>query len=571
MSNDPCFVPPGREWHIRNCLPIIPRPQWERYVSTGRFSPGIQKGLDETRDCHVQHAVVVDDTVIQHEIFGVFPPGWYRYCVSSDEPLPDVETTLEAIAGVTINRETDRAPLSPEMPVAGPLCQPVPTIDVLVPWPSRPWPKLTVNGHLVDVEPGGFGRVCLRIPGSDHPLFGTGLGIIYHAPQFLSELGKAYVASHYGGFVGMPGSWLTALWDSADIGQPLPRQWWTRDYAYSHMQPGCLNLRRRDGSVPRTRWRIGGSRPATPVGEEWDIFEVESATIPGVWQSAWIALRPYVQHLLPSVPEMPLGTGQFNGDPPGTYFPDGMIDSYTSGTLAPPSIGGGLGRTAHDPPSHGPRSLYGLGATDHAPPSHGPRSLYGLGATDHAPPSHGPRSMYGLGRTSHDPHSHGWKSMYGASGVDGIFDSIVDVVWDKPRALVGDALEKARDLTAEVWQHLPSEVRQLTMTLGPMVANMYAPGSGAAASAALQMLEGGRKADLAKKKLKRAQAEGQLPPPSILDLDNPTHVLALSRITDPEVQAQLGAVTGAAGAASAADPAAQAGVGTALLFIASVL
>lgn len=556
MSTDPCFLPPGREWHIRNCLPVIPVPLWTRWRATGRWPQGIQKGLDETATCHSQDAVVVDGQVIAVTIAGVFPPGWYKHCVAQpDEDPPTPEDTLEVIASIDILRESIRAPLTQGSPLAqgSPRCIPVPTIDVLAPWPQRPAPRMTIAGQLIDVQPGDFGRVCLRIPGTDHGLWGTGLGIVFTDPRFLSELGRAYVRQAQGQFAGLPGSWFYALWDGQGINDPTPRQWWTRDFAFSHMQPGCITgqLRYPDGTPARTRWRHGGDRPAQPIGAGWDVFEVQHH-VTGAWISSWMGIRPYAAHLFSRIPEAPLGTSQFNGPPPGAFLPEGAYDAAAQ--MAPPLGPSALGRTSHDPPSRGKRSLYGaMGSTSHDPPSRGKRSLYG--ATAIGNPfvdafvgyfgDYGPRTV----RTRAE-----------RGGFHGFFDEVGDV-FEKARDLVGDVLEKVRDLTAEVWEHLPSEVRKLAIQFGPLVTNMFVPGAGVAANMALQALEGGRKGELAKKALRRAQKEGQLPAPSVLDLDNPEHVLALSRITDPGLQRETGVAPGAA----AGDPTAQVITGGGLL------
>lgn len=331
MPLDPCTIPPGREWSVLNCDAEIPGPQWDAFVARGRFQPGIQKGLDESAHCFVNVDVWVkrgaDRVLVQGaRIPGFFPWGWYKVCRSQDPPdPPDPAETVRVLEAAGLPPRPRAAALE-DWSVSGlptPCVVPVPDIDVWIPWPASRWPALTLGGRYVDIEPGGFGRVCRRIPGSAHPMFSTGLGIQFIVPAELSPAGQQYVSERYGSFAGMPGSWYVALFDdeAARNNWEIRPAWYTRDFSASHMQ--CLTPLRKAPGVPvNWRWRIGGRTPAPYVGAGADVFDIE--VFPGAWANSWLRLLavakddegvPYASR----APEWPFGIGQFNGPPPGEF------------------------------------------------------------------------------------------------------------------------------------------------------------------------------------------------------------------------------------------------------------
>lgn len=148
----------------------------------------------------------------------------------------------------------------------------------------------------------------------------------------------------------------------------------------------------------------------------------------------------------------------------------------------------------------------------------------------------------GLARA--DAYAYGYS--HGA-GFAGMFSFLGDI-----KDAVGDVLETARDVVTvpvtEIWEHLPKEIRALAMQIGPMVAEAYLPGfGGTLAEAATAILEGDRRADLARRQLAEAQARqtqlvtsgGQLVTvPRDLALGDPAVLQALARA--PQAPARPG-------------------------------
>jgi hypothetical protein len=209
---------------------------------------------------------------------------------------------------------------------------PVPTVDLWIPWPFIGTPRFTIWNDLIDVQAGDFGRLCWRVPGSEHPMFATGLGHQFIVPDELSELGRSYVA--YRASQGQPilGSAIVALFDyqwAGSSGSPAWRgrnlvvpYWWTRDFNASHMQ--CLTpLRYAPGEPVRWRWQYGGERPRPYVGQGFDVFEILLAG-GSAWASSWPALRRYARTdagvlLETMAPEHPAGPNVVNGPAPGAF------------------------------------------------------------------------------------------------------------------------------------------------------------------------------------------------------------------------------------------------------------
>lgn len=528
-DSDPCFLPPGREWAILHCLPVVPRPQWERYVQRGTFPHGIQKGLDGTADCLLNEAVVVDGAVISGAglpygpIAGVFPPGWYRGPCSEGEPPPDPEETVARLESRPLDAFTlDRLTLDRgDAPTLGPLgctVRAVPTLDLLVPWPVnrgyvRVWRRTEA------MLPGDLGFVVVRVPGSDHPLFSTGIGLVFYDRSFLSPLGvevfdfmdAARQGWHdpndhryeercdpfklFGGRMGGI---------SADRGD-LDPNWWTRDYQASHMQ--CLP-RNHDaaGNLVQYRWQVGGERPAPYVGQGYDAYG-----------ELYPPKTAFGYH-------MPTGL-RADGTSHLDYIPErlGLRAQWQGRTRIP--------RDWEGPPP-------GAFLVESDP------SLDDDAATEPLP------TLGGYGRSA---------------TMGGFFDEIVDVMkapFEFTADVVGEVTEFQKDLLVDVWEHLPKEVRSIAMQVGPMVAQAYLPGfGGTAAKAAIAVLEGGRLRERARKAMRRAQQEGQIP--SWLDLNDQTHLAALARADEAPARAAAPVAAGAGEASFA--PVAAAGAGLAAL------
>lgn len=147
---------------------------------------------------------------------------------------------------------------------------------------------------------------------------------------------------------------------------------------------------------------------------------------------------------------------------------------------------------------------------------------------------------------------------------------------------VGDLLEGARDVVVNVvtlkylhkglawaWKHMGEDMRAIVMKVGPMVAEMYAPGiGGTAAKAALMLLERERVSKAQKKAARRelerivaeAEASGQLER-GVVNLKNPDHLeaIVLAGNMPPDVRAQWfrdrGLAPKGAGSSSHAAPA----------------
>lgn len=343
MPRDVCAIPPGREWAVRNCLAEVPGSLWDAYLATGLFPAGMQRNLEETSACHVNIDVYVKRGPARVPARGVnipgfFPWGWYRVIESApDDAPPDPAQTTAFEHAVEVAQHVPTSPRAPlasgtwgPMPV-NPCVTPVPTVDLWIPFPFKSMNAVSLDGALVNVPAGGYGRLCWRVPGSDHPLFATGLGVEFIVPGELSELGARYAAQRARQGAPLFGSAVVALFDVvwAGTGWNSPNEcipyWFTRDYAASHMQ--CLTPLRYGPGVPVTwRWREGGAAPKPYQGAGFDVFEIRMAG--GLnWVSSWPALRRYAVDdagtlLERKAPEFPFGMGvapQFNGPAPGTF------------------------------------------------------------------------------------------------------------------------------------------------------------------------------------------------------------------------------------------------------------
>ena len=334
-----CHLPAGREDAILNYLPVIPRPIWDRYVATGRFPGGMQTTLEETANCPYVDlmaqvrlaAVVVDDRIVQlaAPIRGLFPPGWYRYLVAATPPPPAAPAReLERYRAPMAARRVSAPVLTPRIPIVTPDpptvivtdpgppeppvtpgCVAVPTIDVAIPMPTTDGFALfpdfaTRTTKAVALRPGELGNSILRIPGSDHPLFGTGFGLRFTAREFMSAAGLRWIAhwtmaraqglvpeTDFRWSMGMEMLRLYPLFPgpSTSPGAPggqVDPSWWTRDFAASHVQFDCAPIYFGRGGVyaeagveglpMRRRWRKGGAVPAPYVGTDSDALEHET-------------------------------------------------------------------------------------------------------------------------------------------------------------------------------------------------------------------------------------------------------------------------------------------------------
>lgn len=533
MANDACHLPPGREWEILHCLPVIPRPQWERFVRTGQFPQGIQKGLDETARCPCIDdmaqvrvpGVVVDGAIQSVTIRGVFPPGWYRYVLPDAPAPPTAADVLEAArqvhvpAGIDFSGgELSLTPLEPQVglsldappdvqdevdtPSRGCEVVPVPTVEVTAPYPLVDGYVRTRSGQSW-VLAGELGRLVARIPGSDHPMFATGYCIIYICREQLSDFGRDVFdfwdevrASGRADDRFREVSYVWPWCGLADMAS-VPILHATRYFQPTHMQCPRNHYPQSElwhqlgvaGEPVAFRWRIGGGQPAPAVAGVLEFYEehalaewVQSA---GGDVARWSA-QPWTMRYPTGVdaqgrayssqaPEAPFGFRDdgWHGPPPGSYLPSGGNDSAR------------------------------LDAQLQATP------VRGLG---------------GLDGFAHQPQ------------LGGVFDTLRDIVTLKPvRHLVGEISEEAWHLARKqlrfLWGHLPAEVRELTIQLGPYFAGAFGgPWAVQGAKLAVAVLEQDRQARSARKQLKKAVKAGKLP--DWFDPNNPQHLLALSRVAE---------------------------------------
>lgn len=543
-----CSIPPGREYAVTHFLPIIPRPQWEKYLRQGKFQPGIQKGLDDTQECHVNRAVVVDGTVIDGvDIPGFFPWGWYRWEIPTPTPTlpPDpVEVTTRyerdpGAFGTSPLARQELMGLATELmdfsrPEQGCEIVPVPTIDQLVPFPARDIMQRFAEGNRL-VPQGALGSFVLRLPGSTHALFSSGLALAGFDEQFLSPLGQELFAfwnqAREGWGAGMDHrnecGWYPVLPFSPSPvrGDYIALQWFARDFAASHMQ--CLSPNHFIGGTPVDwRWRHGGAQSAGYVGDGWDVYEERAPAGLAVSNSGFLSWYPpgplYTQFTAENRPKMaqveerigprdrwgpPRANGSrertempWQGPPPGAF----MLDMEAA--AAAPWFGGGGG-------------LRGLGRSSHDA-CRGNRCRTGG------------RALAGLGRSSHDA-CRGNRCSTGGRALAGFFSEVGEAfgdVWEGAKDVVESAIKTplkwSREILGEVWQHLPKELRAVAIQIGPTVAGLYLPGFGkVAAEAALMILEGDRNADRARDALRRAQSSGAIP--QWIDLSNANDLAAL--------------------------------------------
>ena len=332
-----CHLPPGREAAIMGALPIIPPGLAPDFLSRGEWPHGIQQGLDLTRDCpwaddmaqfttssvalHSGEIVVVDPAVL-----GLLNPGWYRRWLAGQAPVPrDPTWTLAQYqheGGATRSSDPEIVPF-PEVPV--------PTIDLPLPWPYGPMPSQWIGRQTGPIAPGALGIVWMRLPGSSHPLFSTGLGIAFVVREWMSPIGMEYLdylASFPPGQPGiaLPGSYLVAPWSSAYHHAELvlsPMQF-TRDYAASHMQrPRPRNV---GGEALAYRWRQGGTKPSAGTPQAADVFEVRGPGLLGgsTWTDMVLNVRQAAfdrdgRSRIDMAPEAPFGRFHVHGPAPGTF------------------------------------------------------------------------------------------------------------------------------------------------------------------------------------------------------------------------------------------------------------
>lgn len=354
MPSNPCALPPGRAYEVEHHLPVIPPGLFGPWRATGRWPAGVQKGLDETRDCpwvphmaQVRERAVVSSGVLyrlEEPVLGALPWGWYRYLLPVEdrqappeedrttpeqEAPPAPEDTLvvyrdvspRAVAVVDLGPVQTATPWQPAPQVE--CVHPVPTLDLLLPWPWQDWGNQQVDGEAVRVLPGSLGRVCWRLPGSDHPLFST--GVLWHRvdPALLSELGRRFYGGRPG-TVGGPGTYHAAWTDTMEQLFTLSPQAAVRDYVVSHMQ--CLSPLHYPGSLAPVRWdwKHGGPSPAQPPApwqcDTFRVFSPDGRTASG--NAFW--LRGHLfddegRRLDEQAPEWPVGPGQLNGPPAGAF------------------------------------------------------------------------------------------------------------------------------------------------------------------------------------------------------------------------------------------------------------
>lgn len=260
---DDCSFPPGLAWEIEHCLPVIPVPQWERYLRTGAFNPGIQRILEQTAHCHHYDAVVVDGRIIELEepIHGVFPPGWHRGpCMEAEPDNPRPPRT----PGAWPDYELDRS-LPGGSSRYG--CLTGRTLDLLVPYPLEPMTVRFPDGSTADLAEGEMGSLVLRIPGDGHPLANTGMGFLFSDRRFFSEQGHR-VWDRYDSqrtrelnalfrerttWIHL---WVRELWGRRAIGQ------WTAPYQRTHM--ACPK-----NHYPHHGWLVEAGLAGRPVAYRW--------------------------------------------------------------------------------------------------------------------------------------------------------------------------------------------------------------------------------------------------------------------------------------------------------------
>lgn len=318
MGN-PCHQPPGRIWAVTNFLPEIPRPIWDRYVNSGKFPRGIQAGLDETAACQWvsdmaqvrAQAVVVDGTQVSADIRGAFPWGWYRRPWSENAPPPppprEAARFVQAIARVSVDQGLQLDPLLgvPVNTEASCSVQSVPSIDLLAPYPLNNGAARFREGQR-SLLAGDLGRLVVRLPGSAHPMFSTGLGVVYIVKRYLSPLGielfdfwdRVRMTTGLMTPDGQPVdrryeelSYVWPIFSSLDVTNMLPLAWWTRDFSHTHMQclarncypdtEGHRGLGLAGKPISTWRWQGGGSTPAAYMMDGWDAYgeavQVDSA------------------------------------------------------------------------------------------------------------------------------------------------------------------------------------------------------------------------------------------------------------------------------------------------------
>jgi hypothetical protein len=336
---NPCAIPPGRLNAVMTCLPVIPPGLADDFLASNTWPQGIQKGLEETKDCPWAYempqwttsSVVIRGQVVRltTPVRGALPWGWYRWPVGAP-------VATDPVATVAWLRDVLRAPLTALSPLAtgtpslraqadaSPCVVPVPDVDVLVPYPFvAPWSGV-IGGRTWRVHSGDLGRLVWRIPGSGSSLFSTGLGIQYVVPDFLTELGRQFFAERAASMGGYPQSALQSMFGRIYTGPTVEVSpyAYTRDYQVSHMQ--CLTpLHYASLQEVRWRWLYGGVRPAAFTLDAHDAFEVETSPGSGLWINNALALSRYARDaqgrsLIAAAPEYPFGAGQVNGAVPGS-------------------------------------------------------------------------------------------------------------------------------------------------------------------------------------------------------------------------------------------------------------
>lgn len=372
-----CDIPPGRQWALDNCDPSVPGPQWDRFVSSGKWPKGIEKGLDETAACHVNRTIFVKrggGELERHDnvnIPGFFPWGWYDVVRATPPAPPEPEQLLERYDGEELDPRTpgvvggasdaDVSLKLPELaveadPAVPPSCitVPVPTIDLLHPYPENSGSITLPNGTSRQVLAGDLGRLVIRLPGSDHPMFSSGIALCYIAREFLSELGlftfNAWDSWRRTASPSDPAfnryrellylrTWLGQARPDLRTGLSwIPIEWTTRDYSATHMQcprnhfPSTPTYEALgvSGQEVERRWQLGGDSPAPYVGDGWDTpLERYSATwVTGPGGDATPVLS---ERFLPIARELA-------NDPSGTPYalaapehPFGHRDAWSSG------------------------------------------------------------------------------------------------------------------------------------------------------------------------------------------------------------------------------------------------
>lgn len=376
---DDCSYPPGLAWEIEHCLPVIPRPQWERYLRNGRFNGGMQAILDATAHCHHYDAVVVkgDDhiTYLDEPIHGVFPPGWHKGpCF--DEPAEPAEPDSPPVfrrperdpAGWGA-AELERPDFGGNSQIA---CLVGRTVDLLLPYPLRDMTVRFPDGGTRRVLAGDMGNHVLRIPGAGHVLNNSGLGHLYTDRRFFSELGLAiwdrwdrqrparsteFIESAWPIHI-----FVKTLWGRRAIGE------WTAPFQRTHMgcprnhyPPSARYIELGVAGLPvHYRWaQSGGPVPLPPTATDYDVYE---EAVVG-WNEDWRYLE--ILHgydadgnrysdMAPEGGGLYVHTGGPGGEPPGTYL------RSAAAAPAAPSRGLAFGKARY-------RSSSRLGCSDCSP------------------------------------------------------------------------------------------------------------------------------------------------------------------------------------------------------------